>query len=154
MNYCEYQYSDRQKLEEALNLINEKDRASERLTRKTKTATCDLKIRNCKATGGDTNPFGAWKEYWQEVIPQDFPEKGKCPKCGKVTELEGAHVWIGSNDTQYYIIPMCHDCNVEDQKLFYPKCEYEMAWVDYSVATKGSLHLEYDKERQCAGAKK
>lgn len=71
-----------------------------------------------------------------------------------MTELEGAHVWIGSNDTQYYIIPMCHDCNVEDQKLFYPKCEYEMAWVDYSVATKGSLHLEYDKERQCAGAKK
>lgn len=83
MNYCEYQYSDRQKLEEALNLINEKDRASERLTRKTKTATCDLKIRNCKATGGDTNPFGAWKEYWQEVIPQDFPERASALNAGR-----------------------------------------------------------------------
>ena len=154
MNYHEYQYSEQEKLEKATNLILERDFARERLTRKVKTATCDLKIRNCEATGDDTNPFGAWKAYWHEVLDKDFPKKGKCPKCGKVAELEGAHVWIGSDDTQYYIIPMCHDCNIEDHKLFCPECEYEMAWVDYSVATKGALHLKYDKKRQNAGAKK
>lgn len=147
MTFHDWQNSELQKLKVAAKLVSEREAAKDRLKLKTKTATIDLEIRNCEATGGDTNPFGAWKEYWEVVVGEDFPENGKCPKCGKVMELEGAHVWIGSDDTQYYIIPMCHECNVEDNELFCPKCEYEMAWIDYSVAVKGKLHLEYDKRR-------
>lgn len=151
MNFIERLMNSRSR---AAALVLERIAAKRRLNKRTRTAICTLPIRNCEATGGDSNPFGVWKEYWHEVVSKDFPAKGKCPKCGKATELEGAHVWIGSDDTQYYIIPMCHDCNVEDHKLFCPKCVYEMAWVDYSVATKGKLHLEYDKKRQNAGTKK
>lgn len=151
MNYIERLMSSRSR---AAALVLERIVAKRSLNKRTRTAICTLQIRNCEATGDEANPFGAWKAYWREVVDKDFPEKGKCPKCGKVTELEGAHVWIGSDDTQYYIIPMCHDCNVEDHKLFCPKCEYEMALVDYSVATKGKLHLEYDKKRQNAGTMK
>ena len=132
---------------EALRRMQEADSAKERVVRQIKPISGLMLIRNAKDTGGDTVPWGDWSDYWETVVDDTFPRIGSCVRCGCRKELEGAHVWIGFDDRNYYIVPMCHECNTKDHKLFLPKVAYVMAWVDYKVCSKGDAHKAYDKQR-------
>ena len=121
--------------------------SKENVARRTKMLAPGEKICNARKTAGDTTPLGSWSEYWEEIVGVKIPEKACCARCGKVKELEGAHVWIGADDVNYYIMPMCHECNTADHDPFVPMYAHEMAWVDYNVCTKGDAHLQFDKLR-------
>ena len=121
--------------------------AKENVKRHIQSIVSGLQIRNAEATGGDAVPWGGWDDYWSEIVRVDFPKNAYCLRCGLLKELEGAHVWIGQDDANYYIVPMCHECNTKDNMLFTPLYAYPMAWVDYNVCTKGKLHRAYDRAR-------
>lgn len=140
--------SDYHEIIEALRIIREAESAKERVEKKIKSGTQQTLIRNAEATGGDSVPWGDWIDYWETVVGEDFPRVGWCARCGCRKELEGAHVWIGSNDRDYYIVPMCHECNTKDNKFFFLKVAHSMAWVDYDVCRKSDLHKAYDKQRR------
>lgn len=131
----------------ALEEIALNESAKKNVVRKTKRLLPGEKIRNAFHTAGDSAPWGDWVDYWEEIVGVDVPAKAHCARCGEVKKLEGAHVWIGFDDANYYIMPMCHECNTADNVLFVPMYPYEMAWVDYNVCTKGDAHKAYDKQR-------
>lgn len=136
-----------QQIIKALAKIRLDEAAKENVERHVRVIASGMQIRNAVATGGDAVPWGGWDDYWSEIVGLDFPKIAHCTRCGLRKDLEGAHVWIGEDDENYYIVPMCHECNTKDNKLFAPRYAYSMAWVDYNVCTKGDLHRAYDKAR-------
>ena len=138
---------DYRKIVAALEKMRLDESSKADVVRRTRKLASGEMIRNAVGTAGDTVPWGDWREYWEEIVGMEIPTGTRCARCGKVKKLEGAHVWIGVDDVNYYIMPMCHECNTADHDLFVPLYAHVMAWVDYNVCTKGRAHSYYDKLR-------
>ena len=82
-----------------------------------------IKIQNVNGSSRFENPVGynTWLEYWEAKTGKSAWRCSAidCHKFGRVN-LVGAHVKkVGSYDNSWYIVPLCHKCNMQCGQRFY-----------------------------------
>lgn len=64
---------------------------------------------NPKAKGYDS-----WEKFWEAKKECSFPTYCQCDGCLNHAKV-GAHVMKTSNSNKWYIVPLCYDCNKNDE---------------------------------------
>lgn len=86
-----------------------------------------ITVKNANGTRRFEEPStgeGSWIAYWEtNKFTIDDSLDNYCPKCNSLTDkadFDGAHVKKeSSEDSNYYIIPLCNSCNrSKDQTPF------------------------------------
>jgi hypothetical protein len=75
-----------------------------------------IQVVNCSGTAHEKCSCGSWIQHWFNA---SHVKPTRCSSLGCfVRDVEGAHVRrYGSLDLTHYIVPLCHGCNVSDQKI-------------------------------------
>lgn len=65
-----------------------------------------------------------WRDFWADkagftFVPNDLYTCPGCNNARKGSDFEGCHVIkVNSNDKKWYIVPMCHACNMKHGHIF------------------------------------
>lgn len=72
-----------------------------------------VKVKNLNGTGNRL-PVGysSWLDFWEKKTGKKASECGRSGCAKKATD--GAHVQkADSDDRRWYIVPLCHECNMK-----------------------------------------
>lgn len=75
------------------------------------------KVRNVKGSGDSQAPSGysSWLDYWEKKTGRKarYCHRESCIK----TATDGAHVQLVDGGNEWYIVPLCHDCNMSPDEI-------------------------------------
>lgn len=69
--------------------------------------------------GSRPSPIGysSWIDYWERKTSK---RANKCHKIGCTeSATDGAHVQLENGGNEWYIVPLCHKCNMQLGQRFY-----------------------------------
>jgi len=70
-------------------------------------------VNNLNGTSDNICKCGSWLNHWKNFSGQSLPDRCPVKNCGNKPEV-GAHVQKNSSyDKNWYIIPICQDCNAK-----------------------------------------
>ena len=73
-----------------------------------------IKVKNLNGTYDNKVPAGysSWLDFWEK---KSGKRAEKCGRNGCIKKAtDGAHVQkADSNDNRWYIVPLCHECNMK-----------------------------------------
>lgn len=73
-----------------------------------------MKVTNINGTSDNDCSCGSWLKHWDKFNTKGSKRPSQCPACGAWSVDDGAHVQkYGSTDQSWYIVPLCHSCNMK-----------------------------------------
>jgi hypothetical protein len=72
-----------------------------------------MRVINLNGTSDNVCRCGSWLNHWKNFSGQSLPNRCSVMNCNNNLEV-GAHVQKdGSYDKNWYIVPICQDCNAK-----------------------------------------
>lgn len=79
-----------------------------------------VEVKNINGTSKDrySNPkgFSSWITYWENKSLLPFPTYCQCEECYNHVKV-GAHVKKTYEGNKWYIVPLCHKCNMKTESF-------------------------------------
>lgn len=99
-----------------------------------------MKVKNLNGTSQNKCNCGTWLAHWEKISKQTF-DKCAIEGCDTVAE-HGGHVQkVDGNDGNWYVVPLCAECNVGRKNVEFELKE-GMELVSANVSQTCGVSLE------------
>ena len=80
-----------------------------------------IKVKNLNGTTDNSPPsqYSSWKEWWEKQKNREFL-LCSCTDCFNLAEV-GAHVKKVNGGNEWYIAPLCKECNAKTDSFYVSK---------------------------------